>query len=84
MNNVPALARMLDCRVLEVRKVLTGEGKHRRSTLALDRHKIGGGGLVTISWAPEVKVRDRAEMDSCFDRLMRGPVFAQTNGVVCG
>lgn len=84
MQDVATLAGVLDRRVLELGKVLTGEGEDGGSAAGLDGDEVGGRGLVSVCGAPELQVRDGAQVDGDFDGLMCWAILTETDRVVSG
>ena len=83
-HDVAALERAVERRALEVRQVLAREREDGRRLRARERRVVRGRRLVPVRGAPEVEVRRRAEVDRGLDRLMRGAVLTETDGVVGG
>lgn len=82
VDNVATLGGVLESGVLEVGEVLAGEREDGGGAGALQSDVVCGGRLVTVSGSPEVDVGDGAEVDTSLDRLMRGSILTETNGIV--
>lgn len=52
--------------------------------LAGQRAVVGGGRLIAVGRTPDVDIGQSAEVCGDFDRLVRGAVLAETDGVVSG
>lgn len=81
-DGVGTLQSSLNGRVLELRQVLTSEGKDARSVLGGDCGVVGSAGLVAVGGTPNHAVREGTEVGQSFDRLVGGTVLTQTDGVV--
>ncbi len=64
------------------RKILPREQQACRSVPAFDRGDPCHRGLHRIAGAPDIHVRNQAQAGCVFDRLVRGSVFAQADGIV--
>ena len=84
LENVTTLGSLLDGRVGELGKVLSGEGENGRGVLGEDGNEVRGGSLVTVGRSPEGDVRGGSEPSSGLNRLVRGSVLTETDRVVGG
>lgn len=84
VQHVTTTSGFLDGRAFEIGQVLTGEGEYGGGSLGLESDKVGGGGLISVSWAPESNVGGCTEGDGCFDGLMRRSIFTEADRVMCG
>jgi hypothetical protein len=82
MQDVAALGRFLDSRVLEIWQILSRKGEDRRGLGRPERDEIGGRGLVAICRTPERKIRNRTEMDCRLDGLVCGAILTKTDRIV--
>src|SRR3989449_11605037 len=64
------------------RSLLPGEDEHRRPILALEGGRPGRGGLHAIGGAPDFQVGNGPQGGELLDRLVRGAVLAEEDGIV--
>lgn len=70
--------------VLELRKVLAGEGQDGGGVEGSEGDVVGGAGLVSVSWAPDHAVWQGAEVSESLDRLVGWSILTEADGVVGG
>lgn len=84
LENVSALASLLNARALELGKVLAREGNDRRGLPGLDGNLVHGRDLISIGRSHKIKVWDGSEGHTGLDGLVGRSILAETNRVVCG
>lgn len=83
-GDVTTLDTVLESGILELGKVLAGQGENGWGLCGGHGHVVGGRGLVAISWAPDHHVGQGTEVGKGLDRLVGWSVLTKTNGVVGG
>lgn len=84
VDGVTALHGRLKSGVLELWKVLAREGNDGWGVLGGESDVVCGGGLVSISWAPDHAVWKSTEVSEGLDWLMGWSILTKTDGVVGG
>ena len=83
-SDVTTLDGLLDGGALKLGKVLAGKGQDGGGVLGGEGDVVSGGGLVTVSRAPDHHVGQGTEVGKSLDRLVSGTVLTKTDGVVGG
>lgn len=82
VHDVTTLDGGLDGGVLELRKVLAGEGDDGWGVLGGEGNVVCSAGLVSVSWAPDHAVWQSTEVCEGLDGLMGWSILTKSDGVV--
>lgn len=82
VDGVTTLHGRLKSGVLELWKVLAGEGDDGWSMLRGESDVVSGGGLVSVSWAPDHAVWKSTEVGEGLNWLMGWSILTKSDGIV--